>query len=496
MKFNIKLIFLLGSMLLISISCKEQLEVSPIASLKETQVLKDVTTASGLLNSAFAILRSGNYYGRDFVVTPELLSDNTVLVNAGDRSGRGLNQSINLSGTHLNIYFIYQAMNTVNLIIDAIDSKIIVITSQADLVAITRIKAQALFMRALFHFDLVRTYSYNPNYIVNNWDKGVPIVTLPVKSKADIIFPERPTIVAVYKQVETDLLASIELFTATGTPNPATRFAPNRAAAQALLAKVYIYWAGPLNTDKYQLAIDYATAAIISGATTLSTTGNLVSNWVNASTTAPNPESYLEANFANNAENLGADNSLQTWYTRNVNATTGVRITGWGDVIASPVLLAEYPAVDIRLTGLLQQARRDFEPATSRETRKYTGGSVFGLKNTPIIRVAEMFLIRAEAFSFLSNDVSALADLNTIRVRSNIPALVAVTGAALRTEIFNERRRELAFEGHRWFDFTRRGLDVQKPDGSVIAYSDFRILANIPLGEVQANKNLEQNPGY
>jgi hypothetical protein len=72
----------------------------------------------------------------------------------------------------------------------------------------------------------------------------------------------------------------------------------------------------------------------------------------------------------------------------------------------------------------------------------------------------------------------------------------SLTGAALRDEIYAERRRELAFEGHRWFDFTRRGLDVLKPDGTIIAKTDFRILANIPLSEVQANKNLEQNPGY
>ena len=64
------------------------------------------------------------------------------------------------------------------------------------------------------------------------------------------------------------------------------------------------------------------------------------------------------------------------------------------------------------------------------------------------------------------------------------------------TELFAERRRELAFEGHRLFDLTRRGLDVLKPGGNVIEYEDFRVLANVPLAEVQGNPNLEQNPGY
>jgi starch-binding outer membrane protein, SusD/RagB family len=498
---NTKLILIIGLVLLTTMSCQEQLDVKPQSSLTEDQVLKDVSTAQGLLNSSFAILRNGSYYGRDFVVSPELLSDNCTLVNAGDRSGRGQNQAINLSGTHLNIYFIYQTMNTVNLIIDAIDSKKIVLASQADAITINRVKAQALFMRALFHFDLVRTYSYNPNFILNGFDKGVPVVTKPVKSKSEIVLPSRPPIVDVYKQVEADLLASIDLFTATGTPNPVSRFVPNRAAAQALLARVYIYWAGPLNTDKYQLAINMATEAINSGAATLSNSANLVNNWVSASATTANPESFLEANFASTAENLGGDNSLQGWYTRQVNGT-GARVTGWGDVIASASLVSSHAASDIRQSTLMEQARRDFEPASSRQTRKYVApsGAQFGLKNVPILRIAEMFLIRGEAYSFLNNDVNALADLNQVRFgtagRTGLLLLSGISGEALRTEIFNERRRELAFEGHRWFDFTRRGLDVQKPDGTVISYSDFRILANIPLGEVQANKNLEQNPGY
>jgi starch-binding outer membrane protein, SusD/RagB family len=70
------------------------------------------------------------------------------------------------------------------------------------------------------------------------------------------------------------------------------------------------------------------------------------------------------------------------------------------------------------------------------------------------------------------------------------------TGAALVNEYFAERRRELAFEGHRLFDFTRRGLDVLKPAGSVVEFEDFRVLANVPLAETQANVNLLQNPGY
>jgi hypothetical protein len=503
MKMKNKILSILLAVGLTAVSCTDILDTKPQAALTEDQVLKDVATTQSILNGALASLRNGGYYGRDMILLPELLADNCSLVNPGDRSGRGLNQSINLSGSHLNIYFAYQGMNSANLVIDAIDKSQVVITSQADAVSINRLKAQALFIRALIHFDMVRTYSYNPNYILNNWDKGVPIVIAPVKSKADISLPSRSTILAVYQQVEKDLLDAINLFTLTGTPNPASKFLPNRAAAQALLARVYLYWAGPTYPEKYQLAVNMATEAINSGVAVLSNNITLASNWASAAS----PESYFEVNFASNQENLGGDNSLQGWYTRQVNATTGARITGWGDVIASNSLLAQFAAGDLRgsiaATGLLNVARRDFEPASSRETRKYNApsGGQFGLKNVPILRIPEMYLIRAEANSYLNNDVAALADLNLVRFgtvgRTGLSAAPgSLTGAALRDEIYAERRRELAFEGHRWFDFTRRGLDVLKPDGTIIAKTDFRILANIPLSEVQANKNLEQNPGY
>lgn len=501
---NIRITLL--SLVALFASCKDVLDVQPQASLTQDQVLKDVATTQSILNGALASLRNGGYYGRDMILLPELLADNCMLVNPGDRSGRGLNQSINLSGAHLNIFFAYQGLNSANLVIDAIDKKQVTVTSQADAVAINRLKAQALFLRALIHFDMVRTYSYNPNYILNNWDKGVPIVTTPVLAKTDITLPARATISAVYQQVEADLLAAIDLFTLTGSPNTPSRFVPTQAAAQALLARVYIYWAGPTYPEKYQLAINMATAAINSGLATLSTGANLVSNWVSGGNgTTANGESFFEVIFASNQENLGGDNSLQGWYTRSVDPNTGARVTGWGDVIASTALVSSFavtPAADQRLASLMQQARRDFEPATSRETRKFLSAGQFGLKNIPVLRIAEMFLIRAEANSFLNNDVAALADLNAVRVgltgasRTGLSALTGLTGSVLRDEIFAERRRELAFEGHRWFDFTRRGLDVPKPDGTIIARTDFRILANIPLGEVQANKNLEQNPGY
>lgn len=485
----------------------------PRAQLQDEQVLKDVASAQSFLNGCLSTLRDGGYYGREFVIFPELLTDNTKLVNPGDRSGRGLNQSINLSGAHLNIWFIYRTINRINRILEAIEDGEIVITSQLDNVAITKIKAQALFLRGLMYFDLVRTYSYNPNYIIKNWDKGIPYLTESVRTKTEIPLPSRPTVVDTYENIEADLLAAVDAFTATGSPDassPGTnaasnapsnaRFVPTRAATYALLARLYLYWGGPNNRDKYESAINYANLAIASNFASLSASGAaLTTNWTTNTGATANPESIFEINFASTAENLGGDNSLEGWYTRNVNAS-GARVTGWGDVIASDELLADYEAADVRLTGLMQQARRDFEPIASRETRKYKSTGQFGQDNIPLIRLPEMYLILAEAHFYKAtpDEAASRAALNAILgARTGSSAVGAgVTGTDLENRIFLERRRELAFEGHRLFDMLRRGQALTKPGGSTIAYDDFRVLANVPLTEVQANPNLEQNPGY
>jgi hypothetical protein len=135
------------------------------------------------------------------------------------------------------------------------------------------------------------------------------------------------------------------------------------------------------------------------------------------------------------------------------------------------------------------------------ECTKYVGKNGFpNLDNIPVIRVAEVILNRAEAFatpgSPVFNEASALADLNRIITNRGLPA-VTLTGAALYEEIINQRRLELAFEGHRFFDLKRLGRDLVKaPHYNTVPFFDTRILAPLPQRELDGNKNLVQNPGY
>src|SRR5690554_6122027 len=121
--------------------------------------------------------------------------------------------------------------------------------------------------------------------------------------------------------------------------------------------------------------------------------------------------------------------------------------------------------------------------------------------DVPLIRLAEMHLIRAEAnarqaAANAAPATSVLADINTIRTRAELPALTAaadlLTNAAALEEILLQRRLEFAFEGHRFADLKRFG-QAEPLFGPTEAY---RVLWPIPFVQIEVNTNLVQNPGY
>ena len=131
-------------------------------------------------------------------------------------------------------------------------------------------------------------------------------------------------------------------------------------------------------------------------------------------------------------------------------------------------------------------------------------GPLNGTDNISVIRLSEVYLNRAEARANLGNDAGAQADVDIIRQRAN-PGVAAVsaTGAALKTEVYNERRAELAFEGHRIFDINRRKQNLVRaldctsvPEACNLSYPNNLFILPIPDGEINSNADITQNPGY
>jgi hypothetical protein len=491
---NIKIYITFALAVLMATSCTKTLDVTPRTSLAADDALTTLLGVQAALNGTYAGLRgpagytatagAATYYGREMTLNPELLADNVRNVNPGTCSCRGNTLLINAVSAHLNIWNpAYSVITKANVVLAAAD-KLNDGTTPAQKASI---KAQALFVRALVYFDLIKTYAYNPNFIQNNFSLGVPLVLDAVDDYSKVTFPERAPVTAVYAQIEKDLLESISLFGTTGVnASTGTPYIATAGATHALLSRLYLYMGGTKNAS----AVTEATAALSSGIGTFQATpAAYLSMWAAAS----KPESMFELQFASTAElpQNPNDNTIQANYQQVLNGTTRV---GFGDIVVSNNLLAEYETNDIRRSVMVNYTRADGEQVV--QTNKFQGSKgSFGFDNVPIIRISEMYLNRAEASARSGNEAQAVSDLNVIRNRSGLPS-ISPAGTALIDAILKERRLELAFEGHRFFDLTRLGRDIPKATIATIPFSDFRILAPLPLTELDVNKSLVQNPRY
>ncbi len=129
--------------------------------------------------------------------------------------------------------------------------------------------------------------------------------------------------------------------------------------------------------------------------------------------------------------------------------------------------------------------------------QKFNGhNGAFGVDDVPVFRISEIYLTRAEACSNIPEMESlALDDLNDLREARGL-ARLDLSGEALKAEIAKQRRVELAYEGHRFFDLKRKGMDIIKPSGEILDYVSYKMVARIPIRETDLNDNLTQNPDY
>jgi hypothetical protein len=134
------------------------------------------------------------------------------------------------------------------------------------------------------------------------------------------------------------------------------------------------------------------------------------------------------------------------------------------------------------------------------ECTKYFGrGGAVNVDNVPVLRIAEAYLNRAEAYANTPGEEgAALSDVNTIRTNRGLTAVSGLTGEPLADEIALQRRLEFAFEGQRFFDLKRKGLDIFKPASSTtVLFTDRVILPAIPAADVTGSKGkIPQNFGY
>lgn len=474
-------------------ACDAFLDVEPRTAVTGEQAFQGISGAEALLNATYDQLQKENRYGQHYMLYADALADNInfTVVHSGRYNGPVTNGTGSHFGGWGNMYL---AINRANLLLANIDAVEDNLPNLEETKA--RIKGEALFLRAINYFDLVRVYSYMPGLEVNGWDRGVIVRTEPVLGPGDANLRSRESNAMIYDMVLADLGEAFQLL--QGTERNSNMHA-TRAAVDALRARVH------LHLGNWAQAETYAASSLALSGRTLTSAAQYVSSW-----TASNRR-HAEAIFEMDMEQ-GQDGAATNSNEALASLTDGSSTRSFNfHVIPTVDLLNAHEPDDVRL-GMYLEA----EPPSANSPDDQASGADFGstvyysqkwnhsvtafVDRVPIFRVSEMYLTRAEALAEQGQAGAARTILNEFRAARGLPEVDgSLSGGALVDAILLERRLEFAFEGQRFFDLKRRGEALPKPqtDGAtVIPYSDFRILAPIPNSQIELNPNLEQNPGY
>lgn len=430
------------------VACDSPLDTDPVAAIDAGTALGSKRGIQLGLNGAYRAMQSGNVFGNVEMVYGDLYADNLDYTGTFQSDREVGLRNVTPTNTQIVATWAsaYSGINRANNLLEAIPNVSDMSSAEKDVA-----KGESLFIRALMHWALVRTFGDVP--LMLEASRGV--------SDASNVF--RTPAADVYAQIATDLEEAANLLPPGRVNGRATR-----QAANAMLARIY------LEAGNYTQARDKATAVIGSGLYSLPAVFR--SNW----TSKNNTESIFELQYS-----VNNTTSLAFWYYPQ-------QLGGRLGFSPSQDFVNSFEPNDQR-----RRASMDSVVTSSGEV-VYYGNKYHRVTNQDdnviILRLAEMYLIRAEANARLNADAATVrADLDIVRRRAGLGDLPnTVTGqAALFTAILQERRSELAFEGHRFFDLRRFGRAE-----SVLSLSPTRLIWPIPQGELDVNPNLTQNDGY
>lgn len=420
------------------------------------------------LNGTYANLRNGELRGAAVPLLGDLLADNIYLstVNIGLFNGEN-SYSITTDGAYSNRvwFFAYTNILQANNIIDA------TLNRGTD---VMQYKGEAYAIRALVYFDLVRLfgkpYTTEPNSL------GVPIVL----HYDPAALPKRNTVAEVYAQILSDLDKAIELMSQY---SGSARF--SKYAAIALKAKVNLY------KGDYQGAYELAKDVLTNSGFTLVNRNALAGYWATAT---PHSESNkIETLFelASDVFNNNGSDELSMHYVQADNSE--------GEMLTTQSLYDTYRTTDVRKNLIIKGVRNRVGGENPAYIVNKYPVLVGNFNEKKVIRLSEVQLIAAEAAYRLNKEPEALILLNALMVQRDPSLTYTSSGTSLLTDIVNERRKELAFEGDRFFDLNRLNQDIMRTEeypSGIIEAGDYRRVMPIPLGEINVNPNIIQNPNY
>lgn len=461
----IKYSFLILTVVSLTIGCKKDLELQPGDTYSEANAFKTLDDVQEGVNGAY-----GRYstYGNDMYING-LISDEAKLgANSGGQGGftaRWQYSSDVNSGSDVTAEFFgyYSFIDQINRVLPFATS---VPAKAGEEPRRDKLKGQLLALRALGHFGLLQAYCKNYNATE---PLGVPLML-----KSDPLGkPARNSMGEVMTSIMSDLDSAKRLLQSSVVFSDTVMNPINIAAYQARIA---------LYRRDYDAAITYSSEVINSGEKPLVSGADFQGIWTD--------DNEYETLFRIKFLTSSAIGALWT--------TTG------GDIYVAPSdkLVQSYDPADVRATAYIGTTGAG-DHYVNKFYESSRGGRVVDLK---ACRISEMYLIRAEAYAKKSSPdlTSGAADLNTLRA-SRIAGYVDesfATAQNLIDAVINERFKELAFEGFRFYDLKRNNLPIERlssdasPAWLTLPASSHLFVLPIPREETNANPNMIQNEGY
>ena len=456
---KIYLILTISFLLLTSCNQDDFLDKDPYDRVLTENLITDLSSFNAAAKGVYDIFQDTYYYNSYYLVIADLMSDNVKNNNFSVFS------AIDLYQTQSDDRYV---KNTWDKIANVIAQSSIVIRQAenfnfgADQEEAKKLIGQLYVARSLAYFDMQRMFAQPYNFTADASHLGIPLVD---ESQIGIELINSPR--STTKEVFTKIVSDIEKGILLIGDDTSSVYYLNKNSAKALLARVHLYM------ENWEAANTLATEVINAGYTLVSN-ANYVASW----TADSSSESIFT--IVNTTTDNSATNSISYYYGR-------------PRYLATNDLNNTLNSNDVRKQLIQNNKVLKYPAYTTRDN------------NIPVIRLSEMYLIKAEALAEMNMDIDAKTAINTILLRANpLATPYAETGDALKNSIQEERRKELMFEGHRIFDLTRKKKSFTKYSTSsetpiVVSYPNNRTILPIPQTEIDANDNIsegQQNEGY
>lgn len=441
-------------------SCDSFVDVDlPTSQLTGNTVFENKNTANAALVNVYAQIRdNGLITGKPTGISNLLgnYSDELTFYGTDSNAAKDFyNNTIIESNTTVAGWWnnTYKQIYAANAVIEGVSNNTKLIESDKN-----QLLGEALFIRALLHFYLTNIYGNIPYITTTSYQTNAVVSKKPVSE--------------IYSEVINDLQKAISLLPSNYITSGRVR--PNKSAAQALIARVYLY------DSKWELAEQTASLVI--------NTTNLYP-W----------ESNIDKVFLKESTSTIWQLMPSTAGKNTDEGNLFVFTSGPPPLVAlKNELFTAFISDDLRKTHWIKAVTNG--TSTWYHANKYKQKSPTGtsVEYSIVMRLEEQYFIRAEARVHLNELEEAKGDLNKIRNRAGLQNTTAATTENLLQAILNERKLELFTElGHRFFDLKRTANLDNVLSGTKPGWNTTDRLFPIPDSELKVNPNLlPQNDGY